>query len=443
MSLSPEEVDRLNGTTLASDLASYLRKYVVLEDDYRDTVALWILHCWAIDAFYTTGRLLIRSPEKECGKSVLLDVMEAVLPEAVSSVSMTGASMYQRLEADHPPVFLIDEIDTSLGSKRAKDSEALELLKAVLNGGYRRGRTVDRGGKDGKPKQYPTFAPVALAGIDSALSAPFLSRAITIEMRKRLSFEECSGYAWGPKTEAEAQMLKERCELWALGQVDRLRDAEPEMPEGVEGRKQEIWGPLLAVADAIGGEWPERARSAVENAVQGPPESATVAHDVLVAVRLVFDDETLASKTIVDRLKDLDEYDFHKWNNGGGITQRELALRLATYRIRSRNVRVAGEVVKGYRREQFTDAWTRYAPISAEEEGENPSLFTPTHNRYQPLQESSSNGSGREGVADKRVAVADSQALPLQGQALQPPAPSATDAPSSATPPGYDDDEPF
>jgi hypothetical protein len=45
-----------------------------------------------------------------------------------------------------------------------------------------------------------------------------------------------------------------------------------------------------------------------------------------------------------------------------GLDARGLAKILKKYEIRSKNVRVAGAVVKGYAREDFADDWSRYLP---------------------------------------------------------------------------------
>jgi len=44
--------------------------------------------------------------------------------------------------------------------------------------------------------------------------------------------------------------------------LTELGDTEPQMPDSVEDRAQDAWEPLIAVADAAGGYWPELARAA-------------------------------------------------------------------------------------------------------------------------------------------------------------------------------------
>ena len=49
---------------------------------------------------------------------------------------------------------------------------------------------------------------------------------------------------------------------WAQDHGDDLQGAEPEVPGSLDDRQADVWGVLLAVADAVGGTWPSRARRA-------------------------------------------------------------------------------------------------------------------------------------------------------------------------------------
>ncbi len=46
--------------------------------------------------------------------------------------------------------------------------------------------------------------------------------------------------------------LRDRLSSWMVR--DDLEDAWPELPEGIEDRNADVWEPLLAVADAAGGD---------------------------------------------------------------------------------------------------------------------------------------------------------------------------------------------
>ena len=54
--------------------------------------------------------------------------------------------------------------------------------------------------------------------------------------------------------------LRDRIDTWARATIKELTDAVPAMP--VEDRAADAWEPMLAVADAAGGDWPKLARAA-------------------------------------------------------------------------------------------------------------------------------------------------------------------------------------
>ncbi len=78
---------------------------------------------------------------------------------------------------------------------------------------------------------------------------------------------------------------------WAAQQRDNLEDAQPEPAEGMSGRAEQIWEPLLAIADAAGGDWPERARAACAELTlaNGVPDSEEDSGDPFAAFMADFD----------------------------------------------------------------------------------------------------------------------------------------------------------
>jgi hypothetical protein len=64
------------GGDLLNDLHAALTKYVILPTpEAADAVTLWIAATHTLPAFQHAPRLAIKSPEKRCGKSRLLDVI--------------------------------------------------------------------------------------------------------------------------------------------------------------------------------------------------------------------------------------------------------------------------------------------------------------------------------------------------------------------------------
>ena len=168
----------------ALDLAdSFLARFVAFPvDEDRHAVALWAAHTHLLDAFASTPRLVLTSPEKQSGKSRCLEVLALLVPEALHAASITPAAMFRRM-AGHPrPTVLFDEYDTVWSHR---PGESAEELRALINSGHRRGASTWRCvGPTHQVEEFPTFGAVALAGI-GRLPDTISDRSITIKMRRR------------------------------------------------------------------------------------------------------------------------------------------------------------------------------------------------------------------------------------------------------------------
>ncbi len=170
---SAEPVD---GAELLEDIAETLRRFVVLPDHAAETVAFWILFAWVFDAWSIAPMIRISAPERECGKTRLLEVIGVVVPKPLPTGSISPAALFRVIEA-HGPCLLVDETDTFLADKPE--------LVGILNNGYSRGQAfvVRCDGDDNAVKTFRVWAPKVLCGI-GGLSDTLSSRCITIQMRR-------------------------------------------------------------------------------------------------------------------------------------------------------------------------------------------------------------------------------------------------------------------
>ncbi len=120
----------VNGDTLLDDIVLAVRRYLVLPPNGAEVIALWVIAAHAFNSFQISPRLHIRSPEKRCGKTVALDVLECLTPRSIRTENITTAVLF-RLVDGYQPTLLIDEVDAFL-----KDNEE---LRGALNAGHRRG----------------------------------------------------------------------------------------------------------------------------------------------------------------------------------------------------------------------------------------------------------------------------------------------------------------
>jgi hypothetical protein len=338
---------------------------------HRDAVALWIAHTYVFDRFDITPRLAVLSPQKECGKTRVMELVKFLSRRARFQLTMSAAYMFRIIE-ESAPTLLVDEADTIFGSHQKNDNH--EDLRGLLNGGWERGATVGKMVGEGAgmvPKDFATFAPVALAGIGDFLPDTVAHRAVIIRMRRRAPDESVEPMRQR-RAVARTAPLARRLAAWAHRVAEQLEDADPEMPDGIVDRAADVWMPLVAIGDTAAGTWPARARKACTtlNAARTEDDPST-GTKLLADIREAFEWAKATNRPVIDRvhsadlvewLNALDERSWGGWNKDKGIRPVDLAKQLGSYGITSKNVRIGEVQKKGYELEQFTDAFTRYLP---------------------------------------------------------------------------------
>lgn len=342
----------VHGAQLLSDLVSRLKCHSILPQHGAETVALWILFAWAFDAWTIAPLLQISAPERASGKSRLLEVIGALVPKPLATGSISAAAMFRVIEA-HCPTLLVDEVDTFL-------KENHELV-GVLNNGHLRSQAyvVRCHGEDHEVKPFCVWSPKVLCGIGD-LPDTLASRCISIQMKRKRPSEKverlrADQLAW-------ATELQSRCARWAVDQLEQLRDADPHLPDELDDRAQDNWRPLVAIADQVGGGWPQMARAAAV-AISAPlkADKASRGVQLLQDIRLVFDQEqvsAIAPEKLVAALRKLLESPWAIMGLGGGLTALQVAKLLAPYGIHSQR----NHEGRYFDRRDFEDTWARYCP---------------------------------------------------------------------------------
>lgn len=347
----------VDGALLLEDMTTLVRQYVVVSVESAHAVALWILHCWALNAFDISPILGIISPTKRCGKTTILEVVSMSTPRAVSSSNITAAALFRIVEK-YSPTLLVDEADTFLGDN--------DELRGVINSGHRRSsafvvRTV---GEDHEPRQFSTWGPKAIALIGK-LPATVEDRAIIIAMRRRAPREIVARFR-ASECEAAAEPLRRRAFKWANDAEFQLRARDPIMPEQLNDRAADNWRPLVAIADIAGGAWPARARAAAVTLSKEADEADSSALiDLLGEMRDIFTArDRITSAELAEQLGSNTDGRFAEWRHGKPITQRQVARLLAPLKIKPETIRIGSKTAKGYLKEWFDDAFSRYTPLS-------------------------------------------------------------------------------
>jgi Protein of unknown function (DUF3631) len=361
-----EDSSPIDGAQLLDDVLAFLRTFVIYPSTHAHVAhALWIQHTHLMDAWESTPRIAFLSPEPASGKTRALEITELITPNPVEAINVSAAYLFRKVDSDDGrPTILFDEVDTVFGPK-AKEHED---VRGLLNAGHRKGAIAGRcvmRGKNVELVDYPAYCAVALAGLGD-LPDTILTRSIVIRMRRRAPNESVTPYRRRVNA-AAGHALRDQLARWAKSIEATVTDAWPQMPDGIEDRHADVWEALLAIADAAGGNWPERARAAAIAFVSESRESTpSLGIRLLTDIRAIFDKdkaEQLATQALLDALIALEEAPWAELVAGKPLNARGLAKRLTVYGVKSKNLALGGQRPKGYRREDFTDAWMRYLPV--------------------------------------------------------------------------------
>jgi hypothetical protein len=342
------------------DVHAFLGRFVAYpSSDAHAAHTLWIAHTHLMYSWESTPRIAFLSPEPGSGKTRALEVTELLVPRPVEAVNVTPAYLFRKVGApEGRPTILFDEIDTVFGPK-AKDNEE---IRGLLNAGHRRGAVAGRcvvRGKVVETEEIPAYCAVAMAGL-GGLPDTLLSRAVVIRMRRRAPGEQVQAYRRRVHV-GEGHKLRDALASWSVEVAPEVTDAWPDMPDGITDRDADVWEALLAVADAAGGDWPERARVAAVALVALSKESTpSLGVRLLADLRTVFGTaEVMSTEDLLSALHALEEA---PWSDlqGKPLNARGLGTRLRQYGVTSKSVRIDGKTPKGYAREDLWDAWSRY-----------------------------------------------------------------------------------
>lgn len=346
--------DPVDGDALIAALIGCIQHHVVMRPDAALAVALWIMLTWIHEEAATHSPILmVTSPEAECGKSTLLGLIILLVPRSLASVGISPAALFRSIEK-WQPTLIIDEADVAFVQN--------EDLRAVVNSGWTRGQGVVRcDGDDNEPRLFSTFCPKAIGLKGKKLPDTTASRAIVIELKRKLAGDNVEDFRHvdSPKL----QELRQKLLRWKIDNADALANANPLLPDGFLNRVAANWHLLLAIADAAGGEWPEKAREAASTIAKVKATvDASMGVQLLSDIRAIFDGQTdcVFSQTLIEKLTTDPEGSWAEYYRGKPLTQKQLARLLGTYGILSETVWIGDKSRKGYKRAAFGDAWTRY-----------------------------------------------------------------------------------
>jgi len=340
----------VDGPELVADIKATIERFCVLPEHSATIMAFWVIHAYAHDAADISPILAFVSPEKRCGKTTALSVIGALVPKPMHAINISPAVLFRVIELFGPTV-LIDEGDTFVNDN--------DDLRGILNGGHNRlSAYVWRAhGDDHDPKRFNVWAPKCIAMI-GRLPDTLEDRSLVVPLRRKQAGEHVERFRADRINDFAA--LRSRSMRWAQDNIRQLEQSDPELPEELNDRAQDNARGLVAIADAVGGDWPTAFREALvglANLVDDEPKSPGIL--LLQDIAGLFEERNstqIGSTELCKALCDIPDAPWSEWRRGKQITTRGIANLLKPYHIasnRDRNVRF-------YKVADFEDAFNRY-----------------------------------------------------------------------------------
>jgi hypothetical protein len=371
----PEE----NGILLLADIRAALHDYLLLPSVEAVTaVVLWIVHTHLFDAWDVSPNLYLRSPLKRSGKTRTLEVCELLVRNPCRTANISAAAVYRLVENEQPTI-LMDEVDRFLSGRM---DERKDAMIGLLNSSFRRGEMAIRVGGERnelKPQKFRLYTPLALAGL-GRLDDTLEDRSIAVLLQRKPPGTTVAPFR-RRDAEEHLQSIRRRLAAWAKRNFDGVAGARPVMPDSVTDRAADKWEPLLAIAEVVGGKWPELARQAAEVFTAREKEDD---EDDTLPLRLLLDlakvwppeEDEWRSSSAADALKTLADSPWLELGKSG-ITVQRLAKMLRPFGIIP--ARPSHREAMRYQLAQLVVTWRQYGvPLpdwcacQFEESGEQP-----------------------------------------------------------------------
>jgi len=336
--------------SLLNEIERRVCSYMSLPSGASTAVALWVAGTYVFNQFIIFPKLSIISPEKRCGKTTLLETIDALSCKSLLASNITSAAIFRVIDMCSPTL-IIDEADTFISGRN-------DEMIGIINSGHRKSsaKVIRVTGENHTPKAFSTWSPMALAAI-KRLPSTVEDRSVVIHLSRKMV---------GDKVERMPVDLKESCKgireklaKWAT----TFESAFVGAPVISNDRAMDNWMPLFSIAHQA--DWDEKVDSAFHLLnIDDDEQAPTIL--LLSDIREILNEGSwlkIPSAELTDKLVALEERPWCEWKRGSPMTQNSLSKILGGFNIKSKSIKVDKyKVVRGFDANQFSDAFSRYLP---------------------------------------------------------------------------------
>jgi Protein of unknown function (DUF3631) len=216
------------------------------------------------ETFVTRGHFLVRAKKPKTGKTTLAGHVPALYvhnPWKVSKKTTDPAIMHKFLDVE-PPTWIVDDAGKIFGD--AGNNGKTSTIYSVLIDGYINDAIVSMS-RNSVTQDVPAYVQAFINGLHSAVPSDLVTRCIKVNAVPRPPNVRLRS-ALHPDAKVEAAQLRKVLHVWVATNkkdmswfaLNRVEGLHPKLFD----RAAQIWGPLFAVANSAGGDWPARCMSA-------------------------------------------------------------------------------------------------------------------------------------------------------------------------------------
>jgi hypothetical protein len=253
------EAESIDGAALLEEIENVINGYMFMPKEAIWACVLYAAATYTSEAARIAPRLAILSPQPQCGKTNLTEIMQELVWKPLVASAATGAAISRSLMASRPPTLVLDEIQDLLRlADSVSDDNSNAIAYTVLKAGYKRPQAYrlvsDK--ESLEPKQMPVFSFAVMAGKTTSLPDQLRERTIHVYLERKPA--EVRVQSWNSAHAARLADLRERLQLWVEQHAEAIASTDIVETDSLTGRDAEIWSPLHHVAQAAGGVWPSR-----------------------------------------------------------------------------------------------------------------------------------------------------------------------------------------
>ena len=226
---------------LLDELCAYIRNHIVLPEDFVELSAYYVLLSWVYDRFNRVPYLHVFGIPGH-GKSRFLDTLGRVCYRGLLIGAISPAALFR----------LVDRYGGTLGLDEqdyVNDDEQAEIIRILLNG-YMTGRPVIRSVQVGKKWDLQSFACYGtkiLSSVRPFKQEALRSRCISMNVTGLYTRGKPRIHVDDEEWEREGRRLRNFLLGWRYQVYFSTRYAANDLPDALEPRVREIFGPLVSI----------------------------------------------------------------------------------------------------------------------------------------------------------------------------------------------------